>query len=187
MVKHTDTPTNQTHTNSRIRPMCSSPPAWNLAELSRQAPDGTGSLLLSFIEQYLFYSFCSADALLHVPSPTALSWNNPILPPSRASNRNIFKKKKKRKERGWKIATFICFVITLHNHLKAASHIYTPLLSLSHSLHRHPEVSWGVPGRGRSRRGVGIPRGRCRRSGQWLLVGAAHRQCPWGSGGRVLL
>lgn len=55
------------------------------------------------------------------------------------------------------------------------------------SLHRHPKVSWGVPGRGRIRGRVRVPGGKRRRGDQRLLVGAAHCQCPWGSGSGVLL
>lgn len=51
----------------------------NSAELSWRAADGRGSLLLSFIEHYLFYSFSSADAILDVASLAVYS--NPILPP----------------------------------------------------------------------------------------------------------
>lgn len=90
-VYSTDTPTNlhkltHTHTQPVLHlTVCSSPPssdvpAWNSAELSWRAADGTGSLLLSFIEHYLFYLFCSTDVLLHVASLTAFSWNGPIFP-----------------------------------------------------------------------------------------------------------
>lgn len=74
------------------------------------------------------------------------------------------------------------FLVSLHEHLKADNHVWPPF-----SLRRHPEVSWGVPGRGRVRRRVRVPGGRQRGGDQWLLIGAAHCQCPWGSGSRVLL
>lgn len=74
--------------------VCSSPPpadvlARDSAELSWRAADGTGSLLLSFIEHYLFYSFSSADSLLQVASLATFSWNDPIFP-SRANSSSLF-------------------------------------------------------------------------------------------------
>lgn len=76
---HTHTHSLYLHPRSKnSTPPCDSAAAWNSAELLWRAADGTGSPLLSFIEHYLFYSFCSTDAQLHVASLPFLRWNDPI-------------------------------------------------------------------------------------------------------------
>ena len=71
----THTPTQYTHTQPVLHPsvLFPAPLRCFCLTLSWRAADGTGSLLLYFIEHYLFYSFCSTYALLQTASLTASS------------------------------------------------------------------------------------------------------------------
>lgn len=158
-INSTDTPTN---TNTHICTDCTPisqyafpHPLWCYsAALSWRAADGTGSLLLSFIERYLFYSFCSTDALLHMTSVTAFRWNDPIFSLPWASNTNVLEKE------AWKMIPFIFSLLNFH-----FINTWKKSVMFVISLHRHPEVSWGVPGRGCIRRRVRFSGGRRQWSG----------------------